>query len=131
MNQTLGKHLIIDGSDCNYQTLCNVELVRSFLDSLPEQIDMKKILPALSFPWTDCQPEEWGVTGFVLISTSHITIHTFPEKRFLFADCFSCKAFNEKRVMGLFVETFGIKHLETRTIDRGASHGISDYYRAS
>ncbi|MCW5556813.1 MAG: adenosylmethionine decarboxylase [Verrucomicrobiae bacterium] len=32
----------------------------------------------------------WGVSGVVVISESHLTIHTWPEHRFAAVDVFSC-----------------------------------------
>jgi len=114
-----GKHLIVDGYACDPGRLADVERVRAFLDGLPERIGIKKIIPAYAFPWRDCQPEDWGVTGFVLISTSHIALHTFPERAFLYADAFSCQNFNEKAVLRELAAEFNIRQMEARTLDRG------------
>lgn len=44
-----------------------------------------------------------GVTGFILLEESHISVHTWPEHCFVALDIFSCKPF-EAAVVSLILE---------------------------
>ena len=43
------------------------------------------------------QPQDWGVSGFVIIAESHISVHTFPDRGHVNVDIFSCKEFDAER----------------------------------
>ena len=47
-----------------------------------------KIMPPYVFRYHGEVPEDWGVSGVVLIAESHISIHTFPDKGYLSLDIF-------------------------------------------
>ena len=49
---------------------------------------------------------EGGVTGVVIVSESHLTVHTWPEKRFVNLDVFFCNYSrdNTKNVRAIFAE---------------------------
>lgn len=64
-------------------------------------------------------PEDWGVSGFVLIAESHISIHTFPERGYLSLDIFSCKDFDYTQAVAYVTEVFSIARHELNLLDRG------------
>ena len=59
------------------------------------------------------------MTGVVIIAESHIAVHTFPKKRFLSVDIFSCKAFDMAKALKKLAEVFEIRRYETYMINRG------------
>ena len=89
-----------------------------FLDDLPAKIGMKKI----SKPYVmiyDPKNEERGLSGFVFIAESQISIHTYPDKNFAVIDVFSCKEFDVDEVIKYCKSMFGIKRLEKKLEKRG------------
>jgi S-adenosylmethionine decarboxylase len=80
---------------------------------------MTRIMPPYVFKYSGLKPEDWGISGFVLIAESHISIHTFPEKTFVSVDIFSCKHFDSDLAAGYLKEAFGITKVETNVLDRG------------
>jgi S-adenosylmethionine decarboxylase len=76
-------------------------------------------MPPYVFKYHGKVPEDWGVSGFVLIAESHISIHTFPERGYLSLDIFSCKEFDHKQAVDYVTERFGIEKCETNVLDRG------------
>lgn len=115
-----GPHLMVDGYKGNYSTLASVEAVTNFLDTLPEKIGMTKIMPPYVFKYDGGdKPEDWGVSGFVIIAESHISIHTFPEKGYFSIDIFSCKDFNMDEALEFIKNYFETEDLEVRTTNRG------------
>ena len=58
-----------------------------------------------------CDPlgdDDGGLTGAVVLSTSHLSIHTWPLRKCFSLDVFSCKEFEEEVVQALARERFGV-----------------------
>ncbi len=88
--------------------LTNLDAIYQFLDTCPDMIHMTKIMPPYVFKYHGKVPDDWGVSGFVLIAESHISIHTFPERGYLSLDIFSCKDFDYQQAVDYVSELFGI-----------------------
>ncbi len=114
-----GPHLMLDGYGCEKSKLTDIEIIYSLLDELPSIIGMTKIMPPYVFQYKGLKPEDWGLSGFVLIAESHISIHTFPDKNYLSFDIFSCKPFQHELAVKHLIEKFGIKNQEINVVDRG------------
>jgi S-adenosylmethionine decarboxylase len=53
------------------------------------------------------EPKDWGVTGGIYFAESHCSIYTFPEKNsFTTLDIYSCKAFDEQKILRVLQEFF-------------------------
>ena len=115
-------HLVIDGHDCDPAQLSDMELVRSFLDEFPDRIAMTKIIPPAVYTYRGPSPEDWGVSGFVIIAESHISVHTFPDRGYVNIDVFSCKEFDSNAAMAEVQEFFSIGDIRSWVLDRGLEH---------
>ncbi|MFH0890274.1 MAG: S-adenosylmethionine decarboxylase, partial [Candidatus Aenigmatarchaeota archaeon] len=63
-----GVHLTVDGYGCSKEKLSDMDLVFKALDSLPTIIGMHKITTPYVIPYDGCdKPEDWGISGFVMI----------------------------------------------------------------
>jgi S-adenosylmethionine decarboxylase len=113
---------MIDGYHAEPSKLDDVELIRSVLDRLPDEMEMTKIMPPQVFRYGGDGSEETGVTGVVIIAESHIAIHTFPEKGFVSVDVFSCKDFDASRAVNSLVAAFEIGRYDTYFINRGKEY---------
>lgn len=114
-----GEHLMMDGYGCDKDKLTDINFIYDFLSSYPSEIEMTKIMPPYVFRYSGLKPEDWGVSGFVLIAESHISIHTFPEKLYLSVDIFSCKEFNREKAVEDIKRFFAIEKAEIRYLERG------------
>ncbi|MBP8644673.1 MAG: adenosylmethionine decarboxylase [Syntrophobacteraceae bacterium] len=114
-----GVHLMVDGYGCDRAGLEDINGIYGFLDEYPARMDMTKIMPPYVFRYTGSTPEDWGISGFVLIAESHISIHTFPEKQYLSLDMFSCKPFDTDLAVETVKKYFGIQKSEIKVLDRG------------
>ncbi len=114
-----GVHLMIDGYGCDRPRLEDMGLIYSFLDEYPTEMDMTKIMPPYVFRYNGVVPEDWGVSGFVLIAESHISVHTFPEKQYLSLDMFSCKPFDTDQAVEYVKNYFDMQKCEVKVLDRG------------
>ena len=116
-----GPHLTIDLYGCDAKLLNDTANIFRILDEMPTLLDMKKIsepqiLPYAGSPGTF---DRGGVSAFVLIATSHISIHTFVHQRYASVDIFSCKAFDTNKAIKYISGRFKAKKAETNLFNRG------------
>ena len=115
-------HLVVDGYGADPEKLKDVDLVHTFLDEYPSAIGMTKIVPPQVYTYRGQTPEDWGVSGFVLIAESHISIHTFPDRGYVNIDVFSCKEFDARASLEDVKRTFSLTEVKVWTLDRGLEH---------
>ena len=112
-------HVTIDGYNGDPGKLADENLVRAFLDLCPPAIGMTKIAPPHVCRYVGVKPEDWGISGFVLIAESHISIHTFPDHGYLWVDVFSCKSFDATAAIDDIRERFQLQEWQVHTLPRG------------
>ena len=95
-------HLVIDGYGGDVEKMWDQQLVRDFLDQFPSKLAMTPITEPQVLKYTGDNVEDAGVSGFVIIAESHISIHTFPYRQYVNIDIFSCKPFDDQRAAGAF-----------------------------
>jgi S-adenosylmethionine decarboxylase len=115
-------HLTIDGFGGDRERLSSESLVSSLLDTYPAAIGMTPISRPNVLRYVGNKPADWGVSGFVLIAESHIAIHTFPERGYVWVDIFSCKEFETDGASNRIVEAFGLTSIKTRVLERGLEY---------
>jgi S-adenosylmethionine decarboxylase len=115
-------HLTIDGYGGDAIKLADAELIRSVLDRYPGEIGMTKISIPHVMEYVGDKPEDWGVSGFVLIAESHISLHTFVEHRYVWVDIFSCKGFDATKVIEDLQRLFNLEQVKTRILERGLEY---------
>lgn len=116
-----GPHLTLDLYGCNKKKLSDKKFIADFLQELTEMIGMKKISDPQVFEYMGSKNsfDSGGISGFILIAESHISIHTFVEQAFASVDIFSCKNFDLKKAEDFVVEKFEAKKVEKNFIMRG------------
>ena len=115
-----GLHVTIDASGCDKRKLASYSLVYDILNNLPERVGMTKMTLPYVAKWLDKFSKGTpGISGFVMIAESHISIHTFPEQDYAFMDIFSCRNFDTEKAINYLVEAFGAKKYETHVLKRG------------
>ena len=115
-------HLVIDGYGGDYQNLCDPDFVHRFLDDYPNAIGMTKITPPHVHTYHGPTPQDWGISGFVIIAESHISVHTFPERRYVNIDVFSCKEFDPDKAEREIVQIFSLESVKRWVLERGLEH---------
>jgi S-adenosylmethionine decarboxylase len=111
-------HLIIDGYGDNQELLQDERAIYEWLDSYPAQMGMTKISPPYVYRYIGAKPDDWGISGIVIIAESHISIHTFVEYSFVNIDIFSCKDFDSEKAIKDWRERFQLTQMRTYLIDR-------------
>ncbi|MBI2650038.1 adenosylmethionine decarboxylase [Candidatus Woesearchaeota archaeon] len=115
-----GLHVTIDASGCNKRKLSSVTLVYDILNKLPDKIGMTKMTLPYVVKWLDkfAHGTE-GISGFVMIAESHISIHTFPDQDYVFMDIFSCKDFDAEKAIRYLADAFESTKYEKHILKRG------------
>uniref|UniRef100_A0A832I9N4 S-adenosylmethionine decarboxylase proenzyme n=1 Tax=Pseudothermotoga hypogea TaxID=57487 RepID=A0A832I9N4_9THEM len=84
MEKSLGRHLIAEFYDCDPQAIDDVEFVE-------EKMKNAAIIAGATIVGSSFHRFlPYGVSGVVVISESHLTIHTWPEYRYAAIDLFTC-----------------------------------------
>jgi len=119
MKSSAGLHLIMDGYVKDPGVFTRENLARLFAQ-LIQALEMKA-LDVPKFYEVDVDPavlervkatgkfeDEGGTTGFQVISTSHMALHSWPLQAFFSLDVFSCKTFNADLAISLVKESLGV-----------------------
>jgi len=118
--EPFGLHLTLDAYGGNREKLADHNFIKKTLDDLPPILGMHKITrPKVLYYDGGEVPEDCGVSGFIMIAESHISIHTFSAKNFLTADVYSCKVFDTKKTLEFFKKRFDLRDMEVNIVKRG------------
>lgn len=112
-------HLVIDGYGGDRQKMWDESLVRTFLSQYPAVLGMTKLSEPNVLTYHAPKEEDSGVSGFVIIAESHISIHTFPNREYANVDVFSCKSFDREKAREDILALFSFSSVNTWIIDRG------------
>lgn len=125
---TFGEHLTLDGYGGDPKKLNDKAVVEAFLADLPGHLDMHKLTePSVVFAPENGDKDPGGWSGFVIIAESHISIHTFPNRKFVSADVYTCKnGLDVPAILAYFKETFALADIEDHLIKRGTRYPAHD-----
>ena len=112
-------HLIIDGFGGNVDKMWDQDLVHRFLIEYPAALGMTRITEPHVLRYDAPKVEDAGVSGFVIIAESHISIHTFPNRNYVNIDIFSCQAFDHDQALEEVKTLFQLDEAKTWLLDRG------------
>lgn len=103
-------HIIIDIKNVPDDHLSDKHGLENFLKSLPGMIGMS----ILDGPHViEGIPENPGLTGFVIIDFSHISIHTFTDTKQALIDIFSCKPYKQKEAQQAVLNYFQVEEKDS------------------
>ncbi|MBD3379861.1 MAG: adenosylmethionine decarboxylase [Candidatus Omnitrophica bacterium] len=118
-SENFGPHLMLDLRKCAREKLGDYGHIFKILYELPQAIGMTKITQPYVFPYSGLVPEDKGITGTVIIAESHISIHTFQEKDYVFVDVFSCKDFDVEKAADYIIDAFESEDYDKHIVNRG------------
>lgn len=122
---TVGHHYIVEGSGCNPDVISRVEQVEQALVSAAEVADVQ--IWAISFH----RFRPMGVSGVVVISESHLSVHTWPELGYVALDIFTCgdRAKPEAAVQHA-LKAFGATNMHITEVTRGLQEGDKVFFHS-
>lgn len=121
MSDEFGVHVTIDASGCNKRRLTSQSIVYDILNRMPEKIGMTKMTLPYVVKWLDkfSITNNAGISGFVMLAESHISIHTFPDYDYVFIDIFSCRHFDTDKAVKYLTDAFDAKRFIKNILKRG------------
>jgi S-adenosylmethionine decarboxylase len=81
---TFGRHVAVDTWGVNFDLINNAEWLQA------QMIEAAEACGATVLSVQAKQFEPQGATVLVLLSESHLSIHTYPERGFAALDCYTC-----------------------------------------
>jgi len=125
-----GVHLTLDGYGGCQQLLADGGHVLACLNELPERLGMHKLAaPLLVELGQHSAKDPGGVSGFVMIAESHISIHTFPLRGFVSADVYTCQdSLDTEQICRYFADAFALQDLEINLVRRGTRYPQHNIY---
>ena len=111
--ETIGRHVISELWGCNLTTLNDVnQIEKIFVDAaLRSGAEVREVT------FHKFAPQ--GVSGVVIISESHLTIHSFPEHGYASIDVYTCGELDPNVAVNYIAEALNAKKQECIEIPRG------------
>jgi S-adenosylmethionine decarboxylase len=112
-------HLMLELYGCDRHILSNEALVHRVLDEYPAQVAMEKVSPVHLYQIEPSNPLDAGLSGFVVIAQSHISLHAWPEYGEVDIDICSCKEFSQEDAITFAKQMFQTDDVESHFVVRG------------
>jgi len=111
---TIGYHYIVEAAGCDPDILRNPDRMREVLIHAAKQGEMG-VRNSFFYKFA---PE--GVSGVVIVSESHISAHTWPEKGYAALDVYICgDEAKPERAIEVFLREMGARDAHVTEIKRG------------
>ncbi len=110
---TLGNHIIIDYYNCQTTALSNPEEIEQIIRKAAELMQATVITGKFH------HFSPLGVSGVLVISESHITIHTWPEHHYCAIDIFYCGALKIEEGLNYLKEALQSNNSSQKEFKRG------------
>src|SRR5438105_15279820 len=114
-------HLMLELYGCSREVLTDESLIRRLLDKYPGYVGMEKVSPVHLYDIETSNPLDAGMSGFVVIAQSHISVHAWPEYGEVDIDLCSCKEFSQGDAIALAKAILQTDHVEANFLMRGNS----------
>ncbi len=112
------QHVMIDIYGCSPALLENEAFLFNVLDTYPESIGMEKVNPVVLRDIKTSNPLDDGMSGFVIIATSHVSLHAWPAYGMVNLDIFSCEEFSIDDVVHFAISQFQTSDVEVHAVER-------------
>ncbi|MEW6280353.1 MAG: adenosylmethionine decarboxylase [Candidatus Eremiobacterota bacterium] len=120
--KALGSHVIAELSHCQPDVLANLERVQEAMIRAAKEAraTVREVAFHKFYPH--------GVSGVVVLSESHIAIHTWPEFGYAAIDVYTCGGHTDPwRACEFLAGVFGSKTMSTTVVERGVPTPFGTY----
>ncbi len=109
-----GAEWVVEAAGCEPDRLRDTAVLAALFDRLIDELDLHPVKPAV---WHQF-PGPGGITGMVLLSESHLTIHTFPEHGSLCLNLFCCRPRERWDFEAQLTKLLGATAVDVRYLER-------------
>lgn len=110
---TVGAHVLADFWGCQFEKLDDAQLLMNSLRKAAKSAKMT-ILGEESYKFS---PQ--GFTGLLLLSESHISIHTYPERGYAAIDVYTCGGGMTQKAIEYLKDVLQPTHVKEMLVRRG------------
>ncbi|MBA9025849.1 MULTISPECIES: adenosylmethionine decarboxylase [Bacillaceae] len=111
--ETMGRHVISELWGCDFEKLNDMDYIeRVFVDAA-----LKSGAEVREVAFHKFAPQ--GVSGVVIISESHLTIHSFPEHGYASIDVYTCGDLNPNVAANYIADALNAEIRENMELPRG------------
>jgi S-adenosylmethionine decarboxylase len=114
-----GLEWLVDAHGCDPARLRDAALLDRVFARAVEELGLRP----LGAPRFHAFPEPGGVTGMLLLSESHLTCHTFPERAFASFNLYCCRPRPDWPWAERLAEMIGAASVLVRRVERPMSSG--------
>ena len=112
-----GTEWIVDAHGCSAEALRSIGTLEALFARIIDELRLRPV----SAPIWHQFPGEGGVTGVVLLSESHLSVHTFPESGFAAFNLYCCRPRPAWTWDASLMDLLGARHVQVRAESRGAA----------
>jgi len=121
---TYSRHCILELWGCNRELLNDIKFVEKMMTeaALQAGAEVREV--------TFHQFAPQGVSGVVIVSESHLAIHTFPEHGYASIDVFTCgKRIDPKKAASIIAQKLEANKIYEMNVERGLGemHIVKDF----
>lgn len=109
----LGRHILAEIYECDTSILNN----RNLIEKIMVEAALEAGAEIREVAFHKFSPQ--GVSGVVVISESHLAIHTWPELGYAAVDVFTCERVNPWDACNYLTDKFRAKHMTATEVKRG------------
>jgi len=115
-------HLLLDFYGCDLGALNREEMLRETFKDLSKLMDLQIIAgpTIVRYVGREDSPSGEGLSGFMIVAESHVSIHTDIRTGYASIDVYSCKKFDVQLVEDYLVRVFKPQKVKRKMILRGA-----------
>jgi S-adenosylmethionine decarboxylase proenzyme len=117
---TLGRHVLAELYGCSLDLLDDLDAVSEHLRAAAESVGATVVGSAFH------RYAPQGVSGVLLIAESHVSVHTWPEARYVAVDIFTCGGLDPRLGIRHLARAFGAESVRMHEVVRGTSKDVSD-----
>ena len=114
-------HLLLDLHGCDVNNLSDKALLEKVFNDLSRLMEMHIIAGPVIVRYVgkEDSPSGEGLSGFMIVAESHVSIHTDIRTRYASIDVYSCKEFDIELIENYLVEVFKPEKVEKKFVVRG------------
>lgn len=111
---TYGRHIIVDVWGVDFAVLNNADFLQQIMIEAAE-CSLAQVLSVTSKTF-----DPYGCTILILLSESHMSIHSYPEKGFAAIDCYTCgKKVDPQIAIDFLIDRLKPQIMFVKTLIRG------------
>ena len=113
----IGAEWLVDASGCSSDALTDPAILRALFDGIINDLDLHHVTE----PQFHVFPPPGGITGFVILSESHLACHTYPEHGVITINVYCCRPRPEWPWRARLHELLGATHVEVQEVCRAGT----------